>query len=457
MFGSGRPRTVSLASARGGRAGLGSLVLLVGSCGFFGCGDPEPDGRGPRAIPGCERFSYEVCDILDEACQNELFGLVACLREDPNPGAPPPVRLLDEASAAALLGGAPQGSGMMEGLETMAEPSLGEQAFRAQVRGLELLGMLTPGQIEQVSDVIDATIASFVAYYLPAQQEVIVIDRGAPLTGLDANMTLAHELVHAQQDTRHDLQSFGADLEPSSDAALAISSLLEGEASMYEYLIRFAYRGIDLGWIDYSAFFRDLTGAGSQATLEAGSPALTASSIFPYTFGTRYAGALWLDGGSAAVDARYEAPPLGSWDVLTLRAPDVASPIRRFDEAPTPLDGYTFVASDVAGAWVTAAVLSGLAGSAEERATLPARAGRWRGDRLWIYDASEGAPGVVVLWAIEWADAESAALFATLGASLASEGAVLQIDTRGLSSRVVAAERAEDLAAWRERFAEAVP
>jgi hypothetical protein len=102
-------------------------------------------------------------------------------------------------------------------------------------------------------------------------------------------------------------------------------------------------------------------------------------------------------------------------------------------------------------------VLPGLGGAARERDALPALAGRWRGDQLWIYDAPEGAPGVAVLWAVEWEDAESAALFATLGAELASEGAVLQIDTRGLSSRVVAAERAEDLEAWRERFAEAVP
>jgi hypothetical protein len=456
MASSATPRRVPQGFAPRSRARR-PLAVLVGSCGLLACGDSEPESGGPRPVPGCESFSYEVCDILDEQCQRELFGLVACLRGDPIPSGPPPVRLLDEASAAELLGGAPQSSGMMDAADTMADPSLGEQAFRAQVRGLELLGMITPGQIEVPSDVVDASISSFAAYYLGARREVVIIDRGAPLTDLNANMTLAHELVHAQQDARLDLGSFGAELEPSSDVVLAISSLLEGEASIYEYLLRFAYRGIDLGWVDYSAFFRDLTGAGSQATLTAGSPALTASSIFPYTFGTRYAGALWLDGGSTAIDARYEAPPLSSWDVLTLSEPGVASGIRRFDEAPPALDGYTFIAGDVAGAWVTAAVLPGLAESARERDALPALAGRWRGDRLWIYDAPEGAPGVAVLWALEWADAESAALFAALGAGLASEGAVLQIDTRGLSSRVVATERAEDLDAWRARFAEAIP
>ena len=61
------------------------------------------------------------------------------------------------------------------------------------------------------------------------------------------------------------------------------------------------------------------------------------------------------------------------------------------------------------------------------------------------------------VWVIDWTDADAAALFATLAAELAVEGAALDIETRGTSSRVVAAERAEDVEAWRERFDEAVP
>jgi hypothetical protein len=424
--------------------------------GLFGCGDSEPSSaRPPRPVAGCESFSYETCDIRAQACQRELFALVGCLRGDAAASGPPPVRLLDETSALALVAAA--SGGMTDGPDTMADPTLEEQAFRAQVRGLELLSMIAPGQIEEPSDVVEATFSGLVAYYLVATQEVVIIDRGEPVSDLDANMTLAHEFVHAQQDARHGLGSFGAELELDSDAVLGIASLIEGEASIYQYLLRFAYAGADLSWIDYPALFRDLVGSGTRATLAAGSPALTASSIFPYTYGTRYAGALWLSGGSSALDARYATPPLSSWDVLALSEPGEANAFRRFEQTPVALDGYSLVVDDVAGAWVTAAVLPGLAAPGQGAQALPALAGRWRGDHLWIYAAPGTAPAVAALWAIDWADADSASLFANLASALAVEGAVLHVDTRGASSRVVAAERGEDLEAWRERFAETVP
>lgn len=438
------------------RARLGSLVGLVGLMGMgasLGCGDSQAGAARP--IPGCEGYSYEPCDILSNACQRELFALVACVRGDVGASGPPPVRVLDEARAIELLSGAESPS-MADAADAMADPSLGERAFRAQVRALELLGLLGRGQIEDESDVLDATVSRSFAFYRVSTREVVIIDRGAPLADLDANLVLAHELVHAQRDARQNLSAFGADVAQSSDGALAVTSLVEGEAELYRYLLGFAYRGVDLRWIDYPAFFRDLAGAGSQATLEAGSPALTASSIFPYTFGTRYVGASWLDGGRAAIEARYRAPPRTSWEVLALGTPGETPAGVRFEQAPAALEGYTLVQDDVAGAWMTAAALAGLAEPARGQAALSALAGRWRGDHLWIYD-SAGDSAVAALWVIEWADAEAAALFTTLGADLAGEGAVLDIEVRGASSRVVAAERAEDVAAWRERFDDAVP
>lgn len=428
--------------------------LAFASAGWLGCSDRDAD-EGPRAIAGCEGFSYQPCDILDESCQRELYALVGCVRGDPAAVGPPPVRLLDPASARDLVAAEAGVPGMLDEPAMMPDPSADERGFRAQVRGLELLGMLTPGQLEDEADVLDARVARTLAYYHVARQEIVIIDRGGPVDGLEANLTLAHEFVHAQQDARHGLGTFAAQLEVNSDAVLAIASLIEGEASIYQYLLEFAYSGYELGWIDYPRFFDDLVYAGTRATLVAGSPALTANSIFPYTFGTRFAGSLWLEGGSAGIDARFSAPPRGSRDVLALGAAGQES--RTFDTDPAALGGFGLVVEDVAGAWVTAAVLPGLAEPARGRSALPALAARWSGDHLWIFDAAGGESVVAALWVIDWADAEAAALFATLAAELEREGAVLDIETRGTSSRVVAAERAEDVAAWRERLDEAVP
>jgi hypothetical protein len=440
-------------SPRQGRR-FGRVAVLVLAL-PLGCGesrDRPPLLGSARAIPGCEGFEYETCDILTAGCQRELFGLAACLHGDADPGDAPPVRQLDEASAIALIEQTSSGMGMTDGVDAMSDTAFDESAFRAEVRGLELIGLLDAGMIETPSDVVDATVEDLLAYYLVSTQEVVIIDRGEPVNDLDANGVLAHEFVHALQDRRHDLGSFGAALELGSDGYLARSSLIEGEASVYQYLMLFAFSGTDVRNVNYRAFFAELTSFGAELTLEAGSPALTADSIFPYTFGTRYAGERWVAGGSAAVDALYATPPRSSWEVL---GGDGATELRAFAQAPAPLDGYSEVSDDVAGAWVTAAMLAGLEGASDVASELAEVASHWRGDHLWIYASPDA--GAATLWAIDWSSADAAERFAELAASLAPAGATLRIDTSGSSTRITAAERAEDLEAWRARFGEAVP
>jgi hypothetical protein len=421
----------------------------------LGCGessDRPPLLGSARKIPGCERFDHRSCDILTADCQSELFGLAACMQGDGDPGAAPPVRQLDEASAIALIQEASGAMGMTDGVDAMSDTAFDEAAFRAEVRGLELIGLLDTGMIETPDDVIEANVEDVLAYYLVPTQEVVIIDRGEPVDDLDANGVLAHEFVHALQDRRHDLGSFGVEIELDTDGYLARSSLIEGEATLYQYMLYFAYSGNDVRNVNFGAFFAELTDFGMALTLEAGSPALTADSIFPYTFGARFAGQHWVAGGSAAVDALYATPPRSSWEVLV---GDPATEVARFAQAPASLDGYVEVSDDVAGAWVAVAMLAGLPGASDVASELTDLASRWRGDRLWIYDSPDA--GVATLWAIEWSSADAAERFAELGASFAPAGATLRIDTAGSSTRITAAERVEDLEAWRARLGDAVP
>jgi hypothetical protein len=439
-------------------------VLVLSA--LFGCGEsrerPPLLGTG-RAVPGCEGFDYRACDILTADCQRQLFGLTACVYGDDDPGQAPPVRQLDEASAVALINEVSGDmAGMTDGVDAMSESASDEAGFRAEVRGLELIGLLDAGTIENPADVVDATVEDLLAYYLVPTKEVVIIDRGDPVDDLDANGVLAHEFVHALQDRRYDLGSFGVELELDSDGYLARSSLIEGEASVFQYALLFAYQGNDVRSVNFDAFFDDLVSFGMDLTLDAGSPALTADSIFPYTFGTRYAGKHWVAGGRAAgggtaggraaLDALYAAPPRSSWEVL---GGDASAALAAFAQAPAPLDGYTAVSDDVAGAWVSIAMLAGLEGGRAVASELPELASRWRGDHLWIYDSPDA--GVATLWAIEWASADAAARFAELGAPLAPVSAALRVDTSGSSTRITAVERSEDLEAWRSRLGEVIP
>ncbi|HTV19415.1 MAG TPA: hypothetical protein VMG12_12105 [Polyangiaceae bacterium] len=432
-------------------------VAALGALAIVGCGEerrPPLLGTG-RAIPGCEQFSYRSCDILTSDCQRELFGLAACLHGDSDPGAAPPVQQLDEASAIQLIDEASDGMGMAAGVDAMtdmADMAFDEGDFLAEVRGLELIGLLDAGLIGSPDDVVEATVSDLLAYYLVPTKEVVIIDRGDPVDDADANGVLVHEFVHALQDRKHDLASFGADFAFDSDGYLARSSLIEGEASMYYYLLLFAYEGRNVQSLDFRSFFASVREFAVELTLEAGSPALTAGSIFPYTFGTTYAGQQWVVGGSAAIDALYATPPHTSWEVLGGNASTALTPL---PEPPAPIDGYSMVTDDAAGAWVSVAMLASLPGADAFADELQELASRWRGDRYWIYDSPDA--GIATLWSIEWASADAAERFAELAAALGPEGAALRIDTSGTSTRITAVEREEDLEAWRARHAEAVP
>jgi hypothetical protein len=434
-----------------------AATLLIGL--GAGCADSEsrpPPLGGGRPIRGCESFSYEPCDILTADCQREVFELVACVRGDTGVSEPPPVRQLDEASAIAQIEETGPSETMVDGLEAMSEMMFDERAFAAEVRALELMGLLAPGLIADMGDVIEESIANVIAYYQVSTREIVIIDRGESVDNLFANEVLAHEFVHSLQDARHGLGAFGAVPDLDSDGILARASLVEGEASLYQYLLRFAYEGADLERVRYSSFFDSLSADGLDATQDAGSPALTASGIFPYTYGTAYAGKRWLEGGRAALDALYQTPPRTSWEVLG-GAPDALRSIDAFDGAPAAIDGYALSASDVVGAWVSVAMLAGLSSANRITAELPGLASRWRGDRYWVYATADEPAEVAVVWAIEWADADAAARFSTLAAPLASDGAVSRIDTSEVSTRFVAVERPEDLEPWRARLAELGP
>src|SRR3954468_7449290 len=121
-----------------------SSALVLG-----GCGGDDPAQQG-RPIEGCEQFSYSFCDIRTPKCQSDLFQLVGCLRGEDVAGAgPPPVSVLSEADATAMV------------LEQSDTPEAAPDAdFSAKVRGLELLGLVDPGLIASQSDVIDVTIQS---------------------------------------------------------------------------------------------------------------------------------------------------------------------------------------------------------------------------------------------------------------------------------------------------------
>lgn len=401
---------------------------------------------GGQPVDGCEQFSYRTCDIRQQKCQQELFGLMACLRGEDATAGPPPVSVMSEEQAGARV---------VEGTDTSSSAEASAD-FSAEVRGLELLGLLEPGLIGSTDDVLGATISSVAAYYKPSSKEVVVIDRGESLGDLSSNGTLAHEFVHALQDRRHDLGSFGADPGLSSDQALALSSVVEGEATLYELLMTIAYRGLRLEQANYAAAFESMVGFGEEVSSSMGSPMLTAGSVFPYTYGARFMGEHWLSGRAPELDLVFAEPPGSSLEVMFAGAPPGVPALEVFDVLPAPLDAYRFVSDDVAGAWVLLSRLLELSGTTDRAELLRSVATRWRGDRFWVYQSEDEELSSAAIWWTSWADEGAAQEFRDLLLGFRPAGAASDVAVVGARARLVVAERPEELAAWVERADDAL-
>jgi len=435
----------------------GWAAIVAGAVGLLsGCAEDEhppllADGRA-RPVEGCEEFSYRSCDVLDHACQAELFQLVACLRGgDARAAELPPVRLLSESEAVAAV------------LDAATEPAapLVDGQFEAMAHALELLGLLEPGLLGAESDVLDVMIQSVVALYLPATREVIIIDRGRARADLDANGVLAHEFVHALQDTEHDLSRFDQEPNQDSDRSLAVSAMIEGEATLYQLLLSLAYSGERLDNVDYARLFTSLRGQGDRLALGDASPMVTAPGIFPYTYGARYMGQHWLLGDQPALDQIFERPPQSSLEVMWREGLELPA-VQRFLVLPAPLSGYHFLADDVAGAWVLFSKLLELAGDLTAAPALRELVLGWRGDRFWVYQSDDAEAAAALVWRIDWQDAEAAAQFAERYAAELNRAdrphpAGQSVVVDGVSTRVVIAEREADLPAWVLRASDGIP
>ena len=418
-----------------------SSALVLGGCG----GDDPP--QQSRPIEGCEQFSYSFCDIRSPKCQSDLFELVGCLRGEDLAGAgPPPVSVLSEADATAMV---------LEQTDTPAAAPDAEVDFSAKVRGLELLGLVDPGLIASQSDVVDVTIEAVAAFYQPTTRSVVIIDRGDPLDDSDADAVLAHEFVHAWQDRRHDLNSFGDEPDLESDRALALNAVVEGEAMVYQLLLMLAYRGVDLKQANYTGMWQSLVVQGEELASAEGSPMITAPGIFPYTYGTRYMGEHWLDGSHEELDSIFAQPPASSLEVMLDSSGASMPVIEPFEVMPSPLDGYRHVVNDVAGAWVVFSRLLDLAGSAYAD-SLRELSSHWRGDRFWVYQTEDDRRDTAVVWWIDWSDAISAVRAAEMIGS-AARPAAAQVEVQGSRLSVVVSERGADLSSWTTRAADGVP
>jgi hypothetical protein len=312
------------------------------------------------ALGGCaeECEEPEVCDISERSCQQLVMRSVACLRGS-DPIALPKVTVVDEAGLRSIVEEQAEAKAREEAEqegtwadELPSDPELDER-FARWSRGLSLLRLSSPDYMRQEAE--DAGFAEIAAAYLYRSKEIVVVDRGAANENEDAVALLAHETVHAMQDAEHDLAAYRDEWSSDFDSDLALTSLIEGEAVLYQLLTHVSLAGRTPEELDWKQLFDTWRSDELREGDEDEAPLSRARSRFSYAFGGGFVAQHWLARGRAGIDLLFERPPSSTAEVMfDLPQADLQDARADLRERALPDlgEGYEPMGWTRAGAWV---------------------------------------------------------------------------------------------------------
>lgn len=183
----------------------------------------------------------------------------------------------------------------------------------ADERELEAFGLL-----DEDIDLGELYIALYseqvAGYYDTETSEMVVVREAVEESGFTAmeEVTYAHEIVHALQDQHFDLDAGVLNREDvSDDKALAITALIEGDASYSE--VEYLFERPEL----LEAFLADIeTLEFETEVLDSAPEIISATLLFPYESGFSFVEAVFAEGGWDAVDAMFQDPPASTEQIL---------------------------------------------------------------------------------------------------------------------------------------------
>ena len=243
---------------------------------------------------------------------------------------------------------------------------------------------------------------------------------GAP-TPFDTDekkVTLSHEMTHALADQHFDLTALDRAVKDDDDMALALSALVEGEATLVMFaemqredgnpqaMLRTSPRYIDVVFSAMKAFMPFASGR----TFRAAPRIFRESMLFPYHKGTVFVLHLTNRAGWKPVNAAFRSPPTSTEQILhphkyfakgdkrddptALELPDLTAALG---------DDWTSLGENVLGEFQTSVLLAGTKNGAR------AAAG-WDGDRYAVLQHKDQRLGLV--WASTWDSPAEAQEFA---------------------------------------------
>lgn len=270
-----------------------------------------------------------------------------------------------------------------------------------------------------VDRLVDFYASQVIAFYDPEPRRFFLVKGGAASAlpaeaegiGGDAaeKMIFAHELTHALQDESLRLDRRLKDLKENGDKALALESLLEGEATLVMVKVMLADFPVEQS-AEVEESIAPLLSAGAleRSNVPKDLPDYFVDQLFfPYVEGTAYARRVLKASGWAGMDRMWNNPPASSSEILhDGPAFTPAENLLDGDSIRRGPDGFHPLYSDTVGEWGVRFLLrKGLdAGQAD------GLAGGWRGDRIAYFGSGRN---IAYLWRIRFDTAASAEKFET--------------------------------------------
>ncbi|MCA1737056.1 MAG: hypothetical protein LC739_13455 [Actinobacteria bacterium] len=245
-----------------------------------------------------------------------------------------------------------------------------------------VLGLIGPEYdlLENLTALYGAQVAG---YYHFDTKELVVTARNEEFSPLE-EVTLVHELTHALTDQVHAFNDEYNELFDSErfDEGSAFQSVIEGDATLVESLFAQQLNPEEQQELLEEAF------ADDNSAFEDAPEFIQDSLIFPYQEGTAFTQAKWVEGGFAAIDALYEAPPISTEQILT--PTDYPSDVPAAVDLPNnEIDGYEHSEGSVWGEQGFRLMFDQILGGADNAAE------GWGGDSYDVY--FNGADAVLVL------------------------------------------------------------
>jgi len=281
-----------------------------------------------------------------------------------------------------------------------------EAKIRADQAAYALLG-LVPAEVDVLKTLLDVLEEQAGGFYDPGTKSFYLLD---DMPKEATALLAAHEMTHALEDQRYDLDGRIAKLIDDDDASFALSALIEGSATAAA--ATYVAKGIAAGTLTQDQLGA-MSGGVESVRLDAMPEALRRQLLGPYVLGVAFL-------AQGNVDTAWERPPRSSEQILhpekywNPKLRDEPKGVTIPDPKRILGEGWTRAGSGVLGELTLGSLVEAKTPKASDLASFSttwtnAAASGWGGDRFELWTHGDDA---LVLLATVWDTAKDASEFA---------------------------------------------